>query len=258
MLRTIIEIDQDLCIGCELCVNTCNEGAIAMVDGKAQMVRDDYCDGLGRCLPNCPTDAISFIEKEFEDVKSEPVEEPVNVGGGCTGTRAMSFEKNEDDHECCGGEGHDHDEDHECGCKSAEPKAVEKNVESYKLIDEVPSELRQWPVQIKLMPLKAPFYQNANLLIAADCCAFAYGNFHRDFMKNKVAVIGCPKLDDGDYAEKLTEIIKLNDIKSVTIARMQVPCCGGLENAAKRALQASGKFIPWNVVTLTTDGRILD
>lgn len=212
MLRKIIKIDEEKCVGCGLCAQACHEGAIGMVDGKAKLLREDYCDGLGDCLPACPVDAISF------EMREAPAYDEAAV-------LAAKAEKEK---------------------KSKEQQA---NVP-------VESELLQWPVQIKLMPLKSVFYKDANLLIAADCTAYAYGNFHGDFMRNHITVIGCPKLDAGDYAEKLTQIIANNDIKSVTIARMEVPCCGKLEMAAKRALQASGKFIPWRVVTITTDGKI--
>lgn len=266
MLRQIIEIDEELCIGCGICVSACNEGAIAMVDGKATLVRDDYCDGLGICLPQCPTGAISFIQKdtlEFDKsavLEKQNKEKEVNAphhGGGCPGSASRTFERKHEESECaCSGDGGHSHEDHDCGCHDTNNEPVAKAHTTGNEVIE--SELMQWPVQIKLMPLKSPFYQNANLLIAADCSAFAYGDFHRDFIKNRIAVIGCPKLDEGDYTEKLTEIIKQNDIKSVTIVRMSVPCCGGLENAGKRALQASGKFIPWNVVTISTDGRIIE
>lgn len=212
MLRKIIKIDEEKCVGCGLCAAACHEGAIGMVDGKAKLLREDYCDGLGDCLPACPVDAISF------EMREAPAYDEAAV-------LAAKAEK--------------------------EKKRKEQQVNV-----PIESELLQWPVQIKLMPVKSAFYKDANLLIAADCTAYAYGNFHRDFMRNHITVIGCPKLDAGDYAEKLTQIITENDIKSVTIVRMEVPCCGKLEMAAKRALQASGKFIPWRVVTITTDGEM--
>ncbi len=254
MLRQIIEIDEDLCIGCELCVSACNEGAIGIIDGKAKLLRDDYCDGLGNCLPNCPTGAISFIEKETLPFNKEAVLENMKKTldnkevKGCPGSASRSIKRNPKSQI---------EDNHNCQCPGSESKVVDREDFS-KDNTVVESELTQWPVQIKLMPVKSKFYENANLLIAADCSAYAYGNFHKDFMKNKVAIIGCPKLDDIDYTEKLTEIIKNNDIKSVTIVRMEVPCCGGLERAGKMALQASGKFIPWNIVTISTDGRIIE
>ena len=197
MNRKIVEIDEAKCTGCGLCANACHEGAIAMVDGKAKLVKDDYCDGMGDCLPECPAGAIKIVERE-----------------------AAAYDE--------------------------------------KAVQERNSQLSQWPCQIRLVPVKAPFFSGAKLLIAADCTAYAYAAFHQEFMRGKVTIVGCPKLDPVDYSEKLTEILRENDIKSVTIVRMEVPCCGGLEMAAKKALQASGKFIPWQVVTLSLDGKIID
>ena len=268
MVRKIIHIDEDKCNGCGLCATACHEGAIDMIDGKAKLVRENFCDGLGDCLPNCPTGAITFEEREApayddKEVKKTQeesrkkadrmtMEEIMKVEdenerrklmtakireeggmpkGGCPGSRAMQMRREED------------------------PENVE-NV--YTGTARPVSRLEQWPCQIKLVPTEAPFFDGAKLLIAADCTAYAYANMHEEFMKGKTTIIGCPKLDSIDYSEKLTEIIANNDIKSVTIVRMDVPCCGGLEMAAKRALQESGKFIPWQVVTISRDGRILD
>lgn len=233
MIRKIIKIDEDKCNGCGACATACHEGAIDMIDGKAKLVREHYCDGLGDCLPACPTGAITFEEREapaYDEAavlaaKKKATEKPVFAG--CPGTRARMVAKQE--------------------------SMTEKEDSTVK----VPCRLMQWPVQIKLLPTVAPFYDNANLLVAADCSAFAYGNFHEDFMKNKVTMIGCPKLDAVDYYEKLVEIIRNNNIKSVTIVRMEVPCCGGIEHAAKRALQDSVKFLPWQVVVVSTNGEIL-
>ena len=204
MKRKIVEIDETKCTGCGLCANACHEGAIAMVDGKAKLVKDDYCDGMGDCLPECPAGAIKIVERE-----------------------AAAYDE----------------------------KAVQERNSQLTTPDSQPS---QWPCQIRLVPVKASFFNGAKLLIAADCTAYAYANFHQEFMRGKVTIVGCPKLDPVDYSEKLTEILRENDIKSVTIVRMEVPCCGGLEMAAKKALQKSGKFIPWQVVTLSLDGRIID
>lgn len=230
MIRKIIHIDKEKCNGCGACAAACHEGAIEMVDGKARLTREDYCDGLGDCLPACPTGAITFEEREAPAYNEAAVlaakKEKAPLPCGCPGSQAKALHREP------------------CAAPATQAPAA--------------SQLSQWPVQIKLMPMKAPYLDGARLLIAADCTAYAYGNFHSEFIRGHITLIGCPKLDEGDYAEKLTRIIAGNDIKSVTVARMEVPCCGGIENAVKRALQASGKFIPWNVVTISTDGRILD
>lgn len=232
MIRKIIKIDEEKCNGCGACAAACHEGAIDMVNGKARLMREDYCDGLGDCLPACPTGAITFEEREAPEYNEEAVKKAkmhkaaTMFHGGCPGSRSRAIER-----------------------KNEVPKSTNTVSES---------RLRQWPVQIKLVPVTAPYFENADLLISADCAAYAYGNFHADFIKNRITLIGCPKLDDTDYSEKLTEIIALNNIKSVTVVRMEVPCCGGIENAAKQAVKQSGKFIPWHVVTISTDGNILD
>ncbi len=224
MIRKIINIDEQKCNGCGLCVNACHEGAIEMVDGKAKLTREDYCDGLGDCLPTCPMNAISFIEKEAPAYNEQ----------------AVISNKNK----------------LPCGCPGTKSKAIKR--EDFTQSGFVPSRLPQWPCQLKLVPVNAPYFDNANLLIAADCTAYAYGNFHNDFIKNRITLIGCPKLDEGDYAEKLTEILKNNNIKSINVVRMEVPCCSGIENAVKKALLNSGKFIPWQITVISTDGKILD
>ena len=233
MIRKIIKIDREKCNGCGACAKACHEGAIEMVDGKAMLTREDYCDGLGDCLPACPTNAITFEEREAPAYNEEAVRQAKMKAVGVKLP---------------------------CGCPGTQSKAIKRdNTPSVKAMGgAVPSQLSQWPCQIKLVPVNAPYFDGANLLVAADCTAFAYGNFHQEFIRNHITLIGCPKLDEGDYAEKLTQIIANNDIKSVRIVRMEVPCCGGLENAVKRALQASGKFIPWQVVTISTDGKILE
>ncbi len=234
MLRKIIKIDETKCNGCGLCAKACHEGAIGMVNGKAKLLRDDYCDGLGNCLPVCPTDAISFEEREaaaYDEaaVKANMVKNQVPPAGGCPGQRAHAIQRE-----------------------------TQEMQTSALATSEMPSQLNQWPVQIKLVPINAPYFEDANLLVAADCTAFSYGNFHQDYMKNHVTLIGCPKLDEGDYAEKLTAILQNNDIKSITVARMEVPCCGGIVHAVKTALQQSGKMIPWQIVTISTDGHIVE
>lgn len=229
MIRKIIEIDEEKCVGCGACAEACHEGAIAMVDGKAKLMRDDYCDGLGDCLPTCPTGAISFVEREADAYDEAAV----------LAAKAKQEEKLP------------------CGCPGSAAKAIHRQ-EAPAVCAPQQSQLRQWPVQIKLAPVNAPWFDGAKLLVAADCTAYAYANFHQDFIKDHVTLVGCPKLDSVDYSEKLTEILKHNHIRSVTVVRMEVPCCGGIENAVKKALQVSGKFIPWNVVTISTDGRILD
>lgn len=230
MLRKIIKIDEEKCNGCGLCAKACHEGAIEMIDGKAKLTREDYCDGLGDCLPACPTDAISFEEREAPAYNEAAVlaAKQAKSGGVLP-----------------------------CSCPGTNSKAIKRDTQPA-CSAPVTSQLSQWPVQIKLVPINAPYFDNAKLLVAADCTAFAYGNFHNEFIRSHITLIGCPKLDEGDYAEKLTQIIANNNIQSVTVARMEVPCCGGIENAVKRALQASGKFIPWRVVTISTDGRLID
>ena len=234
MKRRIIEIDENKCNGCGACAAACHEGAIAMVDGKARLMRDDYCDGLGDCLPTCPTGAITFVEREaaaydeqavMENKQRKMRKEGMPLPCGCPGSQSRQIQHAE------GG--------------STEMPRIEQT-----------SRLSQWPVQIKLVPVNAPYFDGARLLIAADCTAYAYAAFHERFIKGHITLVGCPKLDGVDYSEKLTEIIRNNDIKSVTVVRMEVPCCGGLELAAKKALQQSGKFIPWQVVTVTVDGRL--
>ena len=268
MIRKIIHIDEEKCTGCGLCASACHEGAIDIIDGKAKLVRENFCDGFGDCLPKCPTGAITFKEREAPEydesavkktqeekrntAMSMTVEEIMKIDdenerrklmmaklkaegksappSGCPGSRMMNLQREESP------------------VQESAPLFAGKQV----------SRLNQWPCQIKLLPTQAPFYDGAKLLIAADCTAYAYANMHEDFMKGKITLIGCPKLDAVDYTEKLTEIIKNNDIKSVTVVRMEVPCCGGLQRAAENALRNSGKFIPWQVVTISRDGQILD
>ena len=229
MKRRIIEIDREKCNGCGACAEACHEGAIGMEDGKAVLLRDDYCDGLGDCLPTCPTGAIRFVEREAAPYDEAAVKKHMESRGKS----------------CPAG-----------GCPGQQSHAIHRQAVHTQVT--VDSQLQNWPVQIKLAPLRAPYFDGAKLLIAADCTAYAYAQFHQDFIAGKVTLIGCPKLDAVDYTEKLTAIIRDNDIQSATIVRMEVPCCGGLEFAAKNALQASGKFIPWQVVTIGIDGSIKD
>lgn len=233
MKRRIININEEKCNGCGACAAACHEGAIGMVNGKAKLLRDDYCDGLGDCLPACPTGAITFVEREAAEYNEAAVlenkrkkGEAVRHSAGCPGHALRTFEREE------------------------EPQSADKPKHTG-------SKLAQWPCQIKLVPINAPYFDGAQLLVAADCAAYAYADMHSEFMRGKITLIGCPKLDDVDYSEKLTEIIRQNDIKSVTVVRMEVPCCKGIENAVKTALQNSGKFLPWRVVTISVDGNII-
>ena len=232
MIRKIIHIDREKCNGCGACANACHEGAIEMVNGKAVLTNEHYCDGLGDCLPACPTGAIRFEEREAPAYDEAAVhaakmkKHGISAAAGCPGSRAQLLSR-----------------------APAQPATP---------LNQPESQLRQWPVQIKLAPVNAPYFEGANILVAADCTAYAYANFHQKFIRGRIVLVGCPKLDEGDYTEKLTRIFSENNIKSLTIVRMEVPCCGGLERAAKNALQASGKFIPWQVETISVDGRILE
>lgn len=233
MIRKIIKINEEKCNGCGACAAACHEGAIEIINGKAKLTREDYCDGLGDCLPSCPMDAITFEEREapaYDEAavlaakaQKESSSEPLACG--CPGTQSKVIQRENDS----------------CGAPFAPAK----------------SQLSQWPVQIRLVPVNAPYFDGADLLVAADCTAYAYGNFHDTFIRDHITLIGCPKLDEGDYTDKLSEILAVNDIRSVTVVRMEVPCCGGIENAVKGALQKSGKVIPWRVVTISSDGKIL-
>lgn len=247
MIRKIVRIDEEKCTGCGLCASACHENAIVMENGKAHLLRDDFCDGFGDCLPACPAGAITIEERESAEYNPAAVEMRKQIlaqqasgapmahphAGGCPGSAMHTFNRTQNPSQT----------------SESENETAERTTAR--------SELMQWPVQIKLLPVQAPFYENANLLIAADCTAYAYAAFHRDFIKNHITLVGCPKLDEGDYTEKLTAIISQNNIKSLTIVRMEVPCCGGLERAATEALKASGKFIPWRVVVISRDGEII-
>lgn len=232
MRRKIVEIDQEKCTGCGLCINACQEGALQLINGKAQLVSEAYCDGLGNCLPECPAGAITIVEREADPFDAQAVERRLAQNRPPAAPSP-------------------------CGCPGSSARLIDREVAA------VPEEaksgnsaLRQWPCQLQLVPVNAPYFDNAHLLVAADCTAYAYANVHTAFMRNKITLIGCPKLDDADYAAKLTEILRAHDIKSVTVLRMEVPCCGGLVNAVKQALVSSGKMIPWRVVIIGTDGTI--
>ena len=241
MIRKIIQIDEDKCNGCGVCADACHEGAIEIVDGKAKLMREDFCDGFGDCLPGCPMGAITFIEKEAPAYDEQAVEENKRKkklaefqknkkpASGCPGSRMATFNR-----------------------KSPEPSAASEPAGAFRQ----PSQLMQWPCQIKLVPVNAPYFDGAKLLVAADCTAYAYANMHQEFMRGRITLIGCPKLDSVDYSEKLTQIIANNDIRELLILRMEVPCCGGLERAAVTALRNSGKFIPWRVVVVSINGQL--
>ncbi len=231
MIRKIIKIDADKCNGCGLCVLACHEGAIGLAGGKAVLLRDDYCDGLGDCLPVCPTGAITFEEREAAayDEAAAPgkMREEQNPDSGCPGSRSRLMEMRP-------------------GRAPSVPAG-----------EEIASALRQWPVQIKLAPVRAEHYQGADLLIAADCTAFAYAHLHDRFMRDRITLIGCPKLDAVDYAEKLAEILRHNEIKSIEVLRMEVPCCAGLARAVQTAVAGSGRVITYKVTVISVGGQIL-
>lgn len=234
MIRKIVKIDREKCNGCGLCIDACHEGALQLINGKATLVSEAYCDGLGACLPECPMGAITIEEREAQPFDEEAVQQRM--------------------------------EQHEegtlpCGCPGTHVRTVEKPAERHaQQHASVPAEsqLRQWPCQIRLVPPNAPYFQNASLLVAADCTAYAYAGIHQDFMRNKITLIGCPKLDNVDYSEKLTEILMYNDIKSITVLKMEVPCCNGIAHAVRDAIVRSGKMIPWRVVTVSIDGQIME
>ena len=247
MKRKIVSIDSERCNGCGLCVKACHEGALQMINGKAVLVSDSYCDGLGDCLPECPTGAIQIVERDSAPYDEAAVMARQQAAAHGHAAPAAAPAK-----------------PLPCGCPGTMAKAIVRPAASTApAVSSAPagapaSELTTWPVQIKLVPVNAPYLANASLLVAADCTAFACADIHRRFMRNKVTLIGCPKLDEGDYSEKLGAILAANDIKSVTVLRMEVPCCGGIAAAVKTALQKSGKMIPWQIVTLATDGTILE
>jgi len=242
MKRKIVHIDEEKCNGCGLCVEACHEGALQLIDGKAKLVSESYCDGLGDCLPECPAGAITIVEREADPYDEEAVKKNMETRKTAKDAAADTLP---------------------CGCPGTHAKMIQRKTETSTAPaaqQNVPleSQLRQWPCQIKLVPVNAPYFDDAHLLVAADCTAYAYANIHNDFMRGKITLIGCPKLDSVDYSEKLTEILKAHHIKSITVLRMEVPCCYGLVNAVKKALIDSGTMIPWRVVTISTDGRVIE
>ena len=256
MKRKIVSIDENRCNGCGLCVSACHEGAIQLIDGKAKLISDSYCDGLGDCLPACPVDAIKIVEREAADYDEAAVAaRQAAAKGHAAPTSPVPLQSEPL-------QSSPSKPPLPCGCPGMLAKAMAPKPAAAPAPDAPAAapvaQLGNWPVQIKLVNVRAPYLQNAALLVAADCTAFAYADIHRKFMRNKVTLIGCPKLDEGDYAEKLSAILQANDIKSVTVLRMEVPCCGGIASAVQRALQASGKTIPWQVVTISTEGQILE
>ena len=263
MKRKIVRIDVEKCTGCGLCVDACHEGALQLVDGKARLMSESYCDGLGNCLPECPAGAITIEERDADVFDDEAVQKHLETA------TAISAESSGSE-AACGCSGADSapaptelPEKLACGCPGTSARLIERGecahgaaVTQQTAAPE--SQLRQWPCQIKLVPAGAPYLDKADLLVAADCTAYAYANLHKDFMRNRITLIGCPKLDDTDYTEKLTEILKAHEIRSIKVLRMEVPCCGGIVTAVRQALVNSGRMIPWGVVTVGTDGRIVE
>jgi len=253
MIRRIIKIDEEKCNGCGLCADACHENAIDLVDGKAKLMRENYCDGLGDCLPACPMNAISFEEREApaydeaavkaaQAAKKDIKEKSTSVFSGCPGSKSHTIKRNTTPF---------------LGCPSSQTTTIEHSQKVSSMYSPCESQLSQWPVQIKLLPITAPYFDGADILVAADCTAYAYGDFHNKFIKGRITLVGCPKLDEGDYTEKLTAIFSNNNIKTVTVTRMIVPCCGALERATKNAIANCKKNIPFKVYTISTDGSLL-
>lgn len=249
MKRKIVKIDEEKCNGCGLCISGCHENALQLINGKAKLVSESYCDGLGACLPECPAGAISIEEREADAFDEAAVNANMAAGQSAGQAPVQPAE---------------HQENAACGCPGSRARVMNRTskpaapVQENQQFQAPESQLRQWPCQIKLVPVNAPYFKNENLLIAADCTAYAYANIHNEFMRGRITLIGCPKLDDTDYSEKLAAILMNNDIKSITVLRMEVPCCGGIVAAVKNAMQKSNKIIPWSVTTISTDGNIID
>jgi ferredoxin len=238
MKRNLIEIDQEKCNGCGLCVNACHEGAIELVDGKARVVSETYCDGLGACLPHCPTGAITIVEKEAAAYDEQAAMKHLAQTANPKATAESAPQ---------------------CGCPGSTARTLQQSaVPTAACPAGADSELRQWPVQIKLVNVQAPYFQNADLLVAADCTAYAYAAFHQDFIRGRITLVGCPKLDDNEfYTQKLAEILSCNDIRSICVVRMEVPCCSGITHAVKKAMLTSGVIVPYSEVVISVDGSRL-
>jgi NAD-dependent dihydropyrimidine dehydrogenase PreA subunit len=256
MKRKIIHIHEALCNGCGICVQSCHESAIQMIDGKAKLLDDKYCDGLGDCLPACPTGAIEIIERTAVPYDEDAVIELLQSLGKDI-PPSLQQNVNLDTIDASASQS----VPNYSGCPGMQAKKLTNNNVNTNYNDDTlsrPSQLRQWPIQLHLINPSADYLVDADLLIAADCTAFSYGDFHKDFMNGKVTIIGCPKLDDNQfYTQKLTHIFTNNSINSITVARMEVPCCSGLVAATKEALSKSGKLIYYNEVVITVDGKII-
>lgn len=272
MKRQIIKIDEEKCNGCGECIKGCPEGALQLIDGKARLVNEAFCDGLGACIGECPLDAITIEEREARAYDEKAVvDRMIEQGENVLKAHLKHLKEHGQERllhealECLEEKGIEIDFEEEqipvptaCGCPSAVPAQWEGEETSSKEVGRIPSKLRQWPVQLYLVPVQAPYFKDANLVIAADCVPFAYANFHQDFLDGNSLIVGCPKLDDaGYYIEKLTEIFKINDLKKVTLVHMEVPCCFSLNQIVNKAMTDSGKDIPIEEITISVRGEKL-